>query len=127
MLVSILLVRAPRIRLTGFLRPILTYGRQGTGKWGVNPEDHAIIYTGDRPPQQLNGEATLKKAPIKMISKNPRHKLEPASRINYAKIYTVEHNVKVCFIGWIAEESVRRLMTDFDATWNNKRQLGGNY
>jgi hypothetical protein len=103
--------------------PILTYQHQATRKWGVNPDDHAIIYIDKYPAKEVAGEVPLSRGPIKMIPKSPRDKLEAASRINYAKIYTVEHNVKVCFIGEIAEDSLRRLITDFDDTWNKKRQI----
>lgn len=113
--------------LTVSRSPILTYHYQGTKKGGVIPDDHAIVYVGDRPPPNLSGEHTLSKPPIEMIPKNARHKLEPASRINYAKIYTVEHNVKVCFIGRIAQSSEKQLMTDFDNTWNKKRQISAGY
>jgi hypothetical protein len=58
-----------------------------------------------------------------MIPKTQRDKLEPASRINYAKVYTVEHNVKVCFIGHIAEPSKKQMLGDFDNTWKKKKQL----
>lgn len=44
------------------------------------------------------------------------HKLDPTSRLNYAKLYTVEHNVKVCFIGRIAQSSQQQLTTDFNST-----------
>lgn len=107
-----------------FLSPILTYQRQGTTKWGVKHDDHAIIYAGDTAPPPVDGEK-LTKPPIQMIPQTYRDKLEPTSRINYAKIYTVEHNVKVCFIGHIAQTSERQLMTDFDDTWSKKRQLSG--
>jgi len=104
-------------------RPILTYQRQATKKWGVKRDDHAIIYTGDNPPRELNGEPPLKLRPIRVIGKTPRDKLEEESRINYAKVYTVEHNVKVHFIGSIAPSSQHRLVADFDATWVKKRQI----
>ncbi len=61
--------------------------------------------------------------PIRVIPKTPRDKLEKESRINYAKIYTVEHNVKVLFIGQIAQDSQHALVADFDAVWMNKRQM----
>jgi hypothetical protein len=35
------------------------------------------------------------------------------SRLNYAKVYTIEHNVKVCFVGRIHKNS----MGEFDATY----------
>jgi len=47
----------------------------------------------------------------------PRDTLVPESRINYAKIYTVEHNVKVAFIGDIAPASQHIFVTDHDMVW----------
>ncbi|KAE8447978.1 hypothetical protein EG329_009901 [Mollisiaceae sp. DMI_Dod_QoI] len=102
--------------------PILTYRHQATTKWGVKREDHAIIYTGAKPPAPLPGESSLLES-VQVTGKTPRDMLLPESRINYAKIYTVEHNVKVFFIGWIAEGSQRRVVTDFDAVWYNKLHI----
>lgn len=83
--------------------------------------DHAIIYTGKGPPRELDGEDSLGKDPIEVVPKTPRDKLGSDSRVNYAKIYTVEHNVKVFFVGRIAPQSERRFISDFDATWQSKR------
>ena len=100
--------------------PILTYNHQGTGKSGAKGGEHAIIYTGDRPPKELKGERALKNSPIEMKPNTPRDKLSPDSRVNYAKIYTVEYNVKVLFIGRVATSSQRKFMTDFDQAWHKK-------
>jgi hypothetical protein len=97
--------------------PISTYNRQGTLKSGINGNSHAIIYTGKTAPKPLPGELEFLKSPIQIIPKIPREKLEKESRVNYAKIYTVEHNVKVRFIGHIAPASVEIFMSDFNATW----------
>jgi hypothetical protein len=51
---------------------------------------------------------------IKITPDNPRHRLYGASRLNYAKTYTVEHNVKVWFIGKIARDSERQIRTDYN-------------
>ncbi|KAM3068126.1 hypothetical protein ACMFMG_011175 [Clarireedia jacksonii] len=85
--------------------PIMTYGQQGTKKHGVHPSHHAIIYTDQ--PRLLQGEDPVRamKQPVKVIPNGPQHKLDSASRLNYAKVYTVEHNVKVWFIGHLAKES----------------------
>lgn len=112
---------------TNFFSPILTYRGQGATKLGVKRDDHAIIYTGDLPPSEVSDNEGLTKCPIRMIPKTPRDELDPKSRINYAKIYTVEHNVKVYFIGRIAPSSESQFYTDFEITWNKKRQLGGGY
>lgn len=99
--------------------PILTYGRQGLNKPGLHAEDHAIIYTTDQPPINSDSQNT----PIQMQSKSPRDKLEPMSLVNYAKIYPVEHNVKVQFIGWVAKDSQRDFARDFDYVWNSHKQM----
>ncbi|CZR58307.1 uncharacterized protein PAC_08199 [Phialocephala subalpina] len=100
--------------------PILTYQRRGFLKSGAHPEDHAVIYTSDKPP---NEAVTPTLTPIHVQSKTPRDKLQPLSFVNYAKIYTVEHNVKVMFIGWIANESQRSFAKDFDYVWKGHRQM----
>jgi hypothetical protein len=68
-----------------------------------------MIYTGDTPPQ---AEAQLIRKPIKMTPKYPREKLDPKSRIHYAKTYTVEHNLRVLIIGKIHENSKGRFLAD---------------
>jgi len=99
-------------------RPILTYGGQGTLKHGIHPEDHAMIYTlkrGEGIPDPLPNEV-LRKRPVRMIPSSERHKLDDASRLNYAKIYTVEHNVKVQFVGHIDRKHEQQVVTEYNKT-----------
>jgi len=65
-------------------------------KRGVHAAHHAIIYSGERP-IAFRGEKEkgLQMRSIKVSLDSPRHKLDDASRLNYAKTYTVEYNVKV--------------------------------
>lgn len=93
------------------LRPIITYGGKATLKSGVKPEDHTIIYTSERPIKK-EGEQLANK-PLRMIPDTSREKLDSASRINYAKLYTVEHNVEVHFIGQIAPKHLQQLWDDY--------------
>ena len=37
-------------------------------------------------------------------------RLDPMSRINFGKVYTVEHNVKVSPVGRITKDSLERFM-----------------
>jgi hypothetical protein len=67
-------------------------------------------------PAEVEGEETLLKSAIRIDPKTPRDKLDPLSRLNYAKIYTVEYNVKVCFVGNIHENSVKYFVRDFNHT-----------
>lgn len=93
--------------------PILTYGRQGTNKPGVKAEYHAIIYTGETAPRPLPGEKGIHKRSVRVDNKDARERLAPESRVNYSKLYTVEHNVKVCFIGKIHKNSEATFFEDF--------------
>lgn len=89
--------------------PILTYRGQGTTKPGVKSQHHAIIYTesaSNNPmsaPSVFAGEHPLQNGPICVKPMDLRYMLDPTSRVNYAKVYTVEHNVKVAFTGRIHE------------------------
>lgn len=102
--------------------PILTYHRQGTTKLGIKSEDHAIIYTGDEPPREIQEEAKLNLRPIRVIPRTPREQLHNLSCISYAKIYTVEHHVKVRLMGSVDPKFHHKLLADFKATWV-KRQM----
>jgi hypothetical protein len=85
---------------TNFNSPIQTYRGQGARKRGIIVSDHAIIYTGhsdDDAPPLLDGEAITKQA--LRVTPSGTEVLEPASRVNFGKVYTVEHNVKVLDIG----------------------------
>jgi len=94
---------------------------QATTKRGVKAEDHAIIWTReharDQPPKEIPREAKLPLRPVEVLPRTPRDKLEKESRLNYAKIYTIEHNVKVVFIGDVAISSQHNFVADHDATW----------
>ncbi|KAE8448457.1 hypothetical protein EG329_009522 [Mollisiaceae sp. DMI_Dod_QoI] len=96
--------------------PINTYERQGVAKSGVHATDHTIVYSGSKP-IYFRGEKEkgLTRTPIKIVTKNPRHKLADTSRLNYAKTYSVEHNVKVWFIGNVDKDSMWHLISDFNS------------
>ncbi|KAH7068392.1 hypothetical protein BKA63DRAFT_113414 [Paraphoma chrysanthemicola] len=85
---------------------INTYGGQGTTKTGLNPRDHAaVIPAGGRFIEHTKGEQ-LDKEPIEIKIEDQEIEIDPMSRINFAKPYTVEHNVKIRNIGRVFGESV---------------------
>jgi hypothetical protein len=94
--------------------PILTYGGQGTRKRGVHAYDHAIVFT-SKEPVKARGEKITKRS-IRVIPSSPREKLDPMSRINYSKVYTVEHNVKICIVGQVSGKYEQQLTTDYNNT-----------
>jgi len=75
--------------------------------------NYAIIYTSDTVPEPLKHERQLL-TPIRMVPTNPRHLLKPEHRIYYSKVYTIEYNVKVWFIGSIHRHSKKKLVEDYN-------------
>ena len=57
-------------------------------------------------PQPLPGERGLVKRPIAVNPCNPSLTLDPMSRLNFGKLYTVEHNVRLRDIGVVAADSM---------------------
>ncbi|KAG7141428.1 hypothetical protein HYQ45_001990 [Verticillium longisporum] len=98
--------------------PILTYGGQGCRKKGVKPRHHGIIYT-SKEPLMLEGEPTLGAPPARMEVTTKGEKLSKSSRANYSKMMTVEHNVKVMFIGRIGAD-YPVVYTAINDCWDNK-------
>jgi hypothetical protein len=97
-------------------RPILTYGGQGTLKYGVHPEDHAAIYSSRKDGPCILPAENMAKEPIRVEVLDLSYKLDPMSRLNYAKLYTVEHNVKVLFIGKIAKKYEQKVVDAYNLT-----------
>ena len=52
----------------------------------------------------------------------PDEKLAKESRVNYSKLVTVEHNVKVFFIGHIISDDVTIISDAVDKCWLEKRR-----
>jgi len=82
-------------------------------KAGAQAHHHAAIYSGNE--VVIEGENLTKKG-IRVEMFFPNEKLDPASRINYAKVYTIEYNVKVFFIGRVPSKYVVRLLGDYQST-----------
>ena len=85
--------------------PITTYGGQGTRKPGVDPFKHAIVYTGNKPPGPLLGEIEFFRDPLRVICDDPEAQLSFLSRINCAKVFPINLNVKVKEIGQLDQQS----------------------
>ncbi|RFU35538.1 hypothetical protein B7463_g774, partial [Scytalidium lignicola] len=94
--------------------PIFTYYGKATAKPGVHPGLHSVVYATEFPPELQQGEyATYLQPPIKIKLESDRHMLDKASRINYSKVYTVEHNVKVSFIGTVETSFMPQFMANY--------------
>ncbi|KAI5362499.1 hypothetical protein Slin15195_G061560 [Septoria linicola] len=104
--------------------PIMTYGGKGVGKAGIIKSDHAIIFT-DAEPTPLPNESRqpheqgMRATAIRVTAVNkPREKLDPVSRINFAKIHTIQHNIKVKDFGMVHPRCKAALMDQFTAVWH---------
>ena len=64
----------------------------------------------DTKPAKLPEESDLNKTPIAVDKASPDQKLHPLSRLNFAKIHTVNWNVKVMNVGKVAGESMPQLV-----------------
>ncbi|KAL6235339.1 hypothetical protein BDW75DRAFT_143889 [Aspergillus navahoensis] len=87
---------------------ITTYNGRGVAKRGVDPDKHAIVYMRGTRPALDAGEPRMIKEPLEVSPETPDEHLDSMSRLNFSKIYTVEHNVKVLPIGKISSGSMTR-------------------
>ncbi|KAK7749810.1 hypothetical protein SLS53_000390 [Cytospora paraplurivora] len=100
--------------------PILTYGNQGCRKAGVKPSKHGIVYEQGTAPATLQHEPKLGFDPVRMqMTANNEH-ISGQSRVNYSKLVTVEHNVKVFFIGRILLDDWDIVRNAVDECWTAK-------
>ncbi|KAK1816839.1 hypothetical protein LTR12_008781 [Friedmanniomyces endolithicus] len=103
--------------------PILTYGGMGVAKPGVVKSEHAIIFSGRQPlmprPEErpTRGELPMQSQPIRLVPDKKTERLDPMSRINCARVHTIEHNVKVKPLGMVHPASLEALTTQFFAVW----------
>lgn len=101
-------------------RPILTYERRACTKKGVKPNKHGIVYSIPGRPQLLKDEPRLGFAAVRLQVDIQTEKLAMESRVNYSKLVTVEHNVKVFFIGRIAQDDMAIVDTAVNQCWADK-------
>jgi hypothetical protein len=55
-------------------------------------------------------EKYLSKKPIAVEKASVDQRLDPMSRLNFKKVYTIEHNVKVMNVGKVAKDSLPALL-----------------
>ena len=89
---------------------ITTYGGQGTTKYGIDPREHTIVYSGNRAPDKLVGETRLHKDPLRVVPVDNSQKLDDLSRIDFGKTYPIQHNVKVKHVGSVAPQDFHKLI-----------------
>ncbi|KAJ3554355.1 hypothetical protein NPX13_g10635 [Xylaria arbuscula] len=100
--------------------PILTYDRRGCGKRGVRPSKHGIIHAAGQKPKLLRNEPELGFEPVPLEIYAEGEMLARESRVNYSKLVTIEHNVKVFFIGRIPYPYFESVSRAVDKCWSDK-------
>jgi hypothetical protein len=85
---------------------ISTYLGQATTKPGVSVQDHAAILPEGGTLVKHPKEESMEKAPVFIKVENSQVTIDPMSRINCVKPYSIEHNVMVRNIGRVVGESV---------------------
>jgi hypothetical protein len=106
------------------VRTIQTYGNQGVAKTGTTKRFHSIIHTTSKPPEPgrdelpQQGEKPML-APIRVDAGRQSDIMHHKSRLNYIKVYTVEHNVPVYDFGVVHKEYLPVLKKQFDRAWHD--------
>ncbi|KPM43533.1 hypothetical protein AK830_g2987 [Neonectria ditissima] len=100
--------------------PILTYGGKACSKKGIKPEKHGIVYEKGHKARLLSGEPKLGFAPARVEITQDGEKLSKESRVNYSKLVTVEHNVKVLFIGRVTAVDYDIVADAVNKCWEEK-------
>lgn len=100
--------------------PIFTYGNQGCKKKGVKPEKHGIVTLAGRRARLVSGEPTPGLPTVRMRMIAEGESIAWQSRANYSKLITVEHNVKVFFIGRVLEDDHQLVSDSVNKCWAEK-------
>lgn len=101
-------------------RPILTYGGKACKKKGIKPEKHGIVTERGVKTKRLDGEPKLGFPTIRIKINVEGERLARESRVNYSKIITVEHNVKVRFIGYVTDDDYELVVDAVNECWQQK-------
>ena len=89
-------------------------------KKGVKPQNHGVIYEQGKKPKLQSGEPSLGFRSVRSKLTVEYEKLSPESRVNYSKFVTVEHNVKVFFIGHVISEDLEIVSNAVNECWERK-------
>ncbi|KKA30547.1 hypothetical protein TD95_003632 [Thielaviopsis punctulata] len=100
--------------------PILTYGGRGCKKNGVKPDRHGIVVQTGHSPRLIPGEPMLGFPPIHIDIHAKGERLAKESRVNYSKLVTIEHNVKVFFVGSVIAQDADQMQDAVNECWRRK-------
>lgn len=106
--------------------PIHTYNDRGVSKFGVMAKEHAPLVLTGKDPIFLPGENKKELLPPLHLILEQSERLSDASRINFGKIYTIEHNTKVKSVGRIVPGDISKLKRYVSEIWDTKIGKGKN-
>jgi hypothetical protein len=98
----------PKPHLADSPRAITSHN--GKGAAPKNSLEHGVVYTGPYPPRPVANEGKMLTIPIRIDPSEKFGTLHPASRVDYAKTYNIEHNVKVRPFGMVNSQSMNPLI-----------------
>jgi hypothetical protein len=105
---------------TGFTKyysAVSTHSGRGSPK--ANKNEHGIIYTG-RSPSDTGNERGMQPIAIKVNPDEHGASLDTRSRLNYGKLYNVEHNIKVKHFGSLSPDNLKALLGQFMDVFTSK-------
>ncbi|PVH81049.1 hypothetical protein DL98DRAFT_398571, partial [Cadophora sp. DSE1049] len=85
-----------------------TYNGKGTSKDQIDKDNYAAVYPVGGDPKACD-DYGLSKRPFPIHVEDPKEQISPMSRLNFGRIYTVEHNIKVLKFGRIPDSELERL------------------
>ncbi|KAK3115373.1 hypothetical protein LTR53_005364 [Teratosphaeriaceae sp. CCFEE 6253] len=102
--------------------PVMSYGYQGVSKRSVNVGEHGIIYTGSTVPDLSPAESamrggSMRSTAIRVVPDTKGETLDALSRLDYAKVHTIHHNLKVAAFGNVHPDSMAALENQWRAIW----------
>lgn len=102
---------------------IVTYSHQGVAKPSVTKSEHSVVYSGRSPPsitpdeEPHKGEQGMREDAIRVNLDDKADPLHDMSRLDYGKVYTVQHNIKVKPYGQVHPGSLAALRSQFWNVW----------
>lgn len=93
--------------------PISTYQGKATANAGITAQDHAAIIPIGSEVQLHPDEQVLKKAPLQIKVEDDKISIDPMSRVNFARVSTLEYNLKVRNVGRVVAESIKVMEQHF--------------
>lgn len=88
----------------------------------MKPHDHGVAFLSGTAAATLKNEPPLGFEPIRLRIDVPGERIAKESRVNYSKLTTVEHNLRVLIIGHVVKEDMDIVQKAVDECWTRKQR-----